>query len=121
MFDGHRIAGCQSVAEGRSARVIGVAISKEGAMQQVQYCGYTINVSVTLEDFDQQSWSLVAMISWAQGRQTTQIHGRLCFVGKKEAEDHALELAKRWVDERMGEVQPAPAIARSARTHKPAG
>jgi hypothetical protein len=29
-----------------------VTISKEGVMKQVQYCGYTIDVSVTLEDFE---------------------------------------------------------------------
>jgi hypothetical protein len=98
-----------------------VTISKEGVMKQVQYCGYTIDVSATLEDFDQQSWSLTATISWAHGRQRSEIQGRIRFVGKKESEEHALELAKSWVDKRMGDFQPAP--GQSARIHrmKPAG
>ena len=87
-------------------------------MKQVTYCGYTIDVSVILEDFDQQSWSLAATVSWAHGRQKTQIQDRIRFVGKKEAEDQALELAKSWVDERMGEFQPLPAATQSARMHK---
>ena len=87
-------------------------------MKQVIYCGYTIDVSVILEDFDQQSWSLAATVSWAHGRQKTQIQDRIRFVGKKEAEDQALELAKSWVDERMGEFQPTPTLDRSIRTHR---
>jgi hypothetical protein len=92
-------------------------------MKQVTYCGYTIDVSVILEDFDQQSWSLAATVSWAHGRQKTQIQGRIRLVGKKDAEDQALELAKSWVDERMGEFQPTSTLDRSIRTHrtKPAG
>jgi hypothetical protein len=68
---------------------------------KVAYCGYTITVSA-IEDPDKRSWSAKGIVSWANGRQIAYVPGPRCLPTKIAAERHALELAKSWVDQRMG-------------------
>jgi hypothetical protein len=68
---------------------------------RVTYCGYTIIVSA-IEDHDKRNWSAKGIVSWANGRQIAYVPGQRCLPTKIAAERHALELAKSWVDQRMG-------------------
>src|ERR671922_875803 len=68
---------------------------------KVIYCGYTITVSA-IEDPEKRSWSAKGIVSWANGRQIAYVPGPRCLPTKITAERHALEVAKSWVDQRMG-------------------
>jgi hypothetical protein len=75
-------------------------------MNQITYCGYTITVSA-IQDRHERSWYPKAIVSWANGRQTAYLPGPGCLPTELEAERNALELAKSWVDQRMGGPVPA--------------
>ena len=71
-------------------------------MKQISYQGYTIAVSVTAEDQTAQSWRLQAVISWENGRQAAKLQETNSFTKLTDAENHALRLAKQWVNNRLG-------------------
>jgi hypothetical protein len=70
-------------------------------MNHVSYCGYAITVSA-IEDPDKRGWRPKAVVSWANGRQAAYVPGPSCLPTEIQAERDALELAKSWVDQRMG-------------------
>jgi hypothetical protein len=71
-------------------------------MRQVSYLGYVITVTAN----EKNTWRSHAIITWYAGK--FELHDEAYFTTEMEAEEHAIELAKHWVNNRLQSMQRDP-------------
>jgi hypothetical protein len=72
-------------------------------MKQVSYLGYVITATANNE---KSMWQSHVIISWHAGK--FSLHDEVCFTTEMEAEEHAGELGKHWVNNRLESMQRDP-------------
>jgi hypothetical protein len=72
-------------------------------MKHVSYLGYVITVTVKNE---KGTWRSHVIITWYAGK--FDLHDEVCFTTEMEAEEHAVELGKHWVNNRIQSMQRDP-------------
>jgi hypothetical protein len=65
-------------------------------MKHVSYNGYVITVTANNE---KGTWRSHVIITWYAGK--FDLHDEVCFTTEMEAEEHAVELGKHWVNNRL--------------------
>ena len=65
-------------------------------MKQISYVGYVITVTAKSE---KSTWRSRATITWYAGK--FEIYDDLTFITEREAEEHAIELGKHWVNNHL--------------------
>jgi len=69
-------------------------------MKHVSYNGYVITVTANNE---KETWRSHVIITWYEGR--FDLHDETCFTTQPKAEEHAIELGKHWVNNRLQRMQ----------------
>jgi hypothetical protein len=69
-------------------------------MKRVSYNGYVITVTPNNE---KGTWRSHVIITWYEGR--FDLHDEVCFTTQLKAEEHAIELGKHWVNNRLQRMQ----------------
>jgi hypothetical protein len=69
-------------------------------MKQVSYLGYVITVTANNE---KNTWRSHVIITWRVGK--FALHDEVTFTTEMEAEEHAIELAKHWVNNHLQRMQ----------------
>jgi hypothetical protein len=69
-------------------------------MKHVLHHGYAITVTANNEE---GIWRAHAIITWDGGK--FELHDEVCFTTEMEAEEHAVELGKHWVNNRLQRMQ----------------
>jgi hypothetical protein len=69
-------------------------------MKHVSYLGYVITVTA---NNDEGMWRARMIITWYAGK--FDLHDEVCFTTEMEAEKHAIELGKHWVNNRLQSMQ----------------
>jgi len=69
-------------------------------MKRVSYNGYVITVTANNE---KGIWRSQVIITWYEGR--FDLHDEVCFTTQPKAEEHAIELGKHWVNNRLQRMQ----------------
>jgi hypothetical protein len=69
-------------------------------MKQISYVGYVITVTAKSE---KSTWRSHVIITWYGGK--VEIYDEVTFTTEREAEDHAIELGKHWVNNRLQSMQ----------------
>jgi len=69
-------------------------------MKQVSYIGYVITVTANNE---KSTWRSHVIITWYAGK--FGVYDECTFTTEIEAEEHAIELGKRWVNKRLQSMQ----------------
>ena len=65
-------------------------------MKHVSYNGYVITVTANNE---KGTWRSHVIITWYAGK--FDLHDEVCFTTEMEAEEHAVESGKHWVNNRL--------------------
>jgi len=69
-------------------------------MKHVIHHGYVITVTTNNE---KGVWRGHAIITWDEGK--SDLHDKVCFPTEMEAEEHAAELGKHWVNNHLQRMQ----------------
>jgi hypothetical protein len=69
-------------------------------MKHVSYNGYVITVTANNE---KGTWRSHVIITWYEGE--FDLHDEVCFTTESKAEEHAIELGKHWVNNRLQRMQ----------------
>jgi hypothetical protein len=69
-------------------------------MKHVSYKDYVITIATTNEN---GTWRSHVTITWYAGE--FALHDEVCFATEMEAEEHAIELGKHWVNNRLQRMQ----------------
>jgi hypothetical protein len=69
-------------------------------MKRVSYNGYVITVTANNE---KETWRSHVIITWYEGR--FDLHDEVCFTTQPKVEEHAIELGKHWVNNRLQRMQ----------------
>ena len=69
-------------------------------MKHVSYNGYVITVTANNE---KGTWRSHVIITWYEGK--FDLHDEVCFTTESKAEEHAIELGKHWVNNRLQRMQ----------------
>jgi hypothetical protein len=72
-------------------------------MKHVSYLGYVITVTANNE---KGMWRSQVIITWYAGK--FDLHDEVWFTTEMEAEEHAIELGKHWVNNRLQSMQRDP-------------
>jgi hypothetical protein len=72
-------------------------------MKHVSYRDYVIAVTASNEE---GMWRGQMIITWYAGK--FALHDEVCFTTEMEAENHAIELGKHWVNNRIQSMQRDP-------------
>jgi hypothetical protein len=83
----------------QKARELEKLEKEESKMKQVSYLGYVITATAKNES----SWRSHAIITWYAGK--FEIYDDVTFTTEREAEEHAIELGKNWVNNRLQSLQ----------------
>ena len=65
-------------------------------MKHVSYNGYVITVTANNE---KNTWQSHVIVTWYAGK--FDLHDEVCFTTEMEAEEHAVESGKHWVNNRL--------------------
>ena len=69
-------------------------------MKHVSYLGYVITVMANNE---KPAWRSYVIITWYAGK--FEVHDEVTFTTETEAEEHAIQLGKHWVNNRIQTLQ----------------
>jgi hypothetical protein len=69
-------------------------------MKQISYVGYVITVTAKSE---KGTWRSHVIITWYAGK--FGIYDEVTFPTERDAEEHAIELGKHWVNNRLQSMQ----------------
>jgi hypothetical protein len=72
-------------------------------MKHLIHHGYLITIAANNE---KGVWRGHAIINWDKGK--FDLHDEVCFPTEMEAEEHAVELVKHWVNNRIQSMQRLP-------------
>jgi hypothetical protein len=72
-------------------------------MKHVSYLGYVITVTANNK---QGTWRSHVIITWYAGK--FDLYDEVCFTTETGAEEHAIELGKHWVNNRLQSMQRDP-------------
>jgi hypothetical protein len=69
-------------------------------MKHVSYLGYVITVTA---DNEKGMWRSHVIITWYAGK--FEVHDEVTFITETEAQEHAIQLGKHWVNNRLQSMQ----------------